>query len=324
MEKERMVNEGRESGFIKRNMTELVLLIFVIIVALATLLPVSRMVMGEYYDNTSVVSKVNVTNAPPTLTVDYFYNNESDPSDTITLVEAGTTVVYCNGTVNDNNGWEDISSVNGTIYAPGFNAESPDDKNSHYTNASCAFAQENTTAVKAVCTFQVYFFANNGSWTCNMTAIDGDNATASDVKSNTVEPLFAIELNTTVIDYGELEPGQSTASDSPVEVKNTGNMDINLSVEGYGAIDGDNLAMVCDLGNISIEEEKYDITPGQAISSMYNLSDNPLPAGIPGLTIIQNQDDNGNSTNSTYWKLHVPTGAGRGFCNGTVIFEAVF
>jgi len=290
------------------------------------LLPSIKQTSATYTDNTTVESRVNISNVAPIVTVDYFYNNQSNPNDNIALTEGGTTLVFCNGTIVDNNGWWDVGNlgyVNVSIYDKDYPTGAPDN-NYRYLNGSCYREQINATAIFASCTINMWFYANNDTWYCNMTAVDGGGEVGSGTKSNTVLPLYALDVNTTLIDYGELAPGDSSPNDVVVGITNFGNMDINVSVEGYAKTRGDGLAMNCTIGNISVEYEKYALQPGQPVSSMTNLTSSPLPGGIEGLTILQNTDDNGNSTNSTYWKLEVPIGMGRGTCNGTVLFAAVY
>jgi hypothetical protein len=125
-------------------------------------------------------------------------------------------------------------------------------------------------------------------------------------------------------------PGETTtnANEQNVNVTNTGNTNINLSVNGFGLVENDNLSMVCTRGNISVEYIKYNNTLGQAyLTSMWNLTSYKIGSGIRGLNIARRVDDADNtklnSTNSTYWKIFIPIGYAKGYCNGTVTFSAV-
>ena len=257
--------------------------------------------------------------------------------DTITIspspidLLAGTSLqVQCNATFLDFNGPGDIVSVNATFFHTQTNTSiDPDDKNSHYTNSSCLNVSQDGDYVDFVCTFDVWYYANNGSWTCNVTAIDTYDLYGTGTENAIVNPLYAINISLSTLDYGNLAPGQTTpnAQELVVNITNEGNMDLNLSVYGYGTSPSDGLAMNCTFNNISIENERYDTLPNRDFDAqMTALTNNDLPSGIPGLSILQRIHDNDNkylnSTNSTYWKIRIPT-AIDGFCNGTVVFSAV-
>jgi len=304
------------------------LLLFLALVALL-LFPYARNIEGaDFYDNTSVLTRLNVTNVAPAVAVTLIYDNDSAPpnrtNENIQLTPGTTDTVWCNATVTDLNGWKDIAGFNATFFHITSSSSASDDKNDHYTDTTCINTSINTTSLAVQCSFEVAFFANNGTWTCNVTAVDLSNATGSGSSTKVIDPLYALDINTSVIDYGALPPGNSSPSDVPVRITNFGNMDINISVEGYGIQLHDGLAMDCETGNISVEYEKYAIAPGLSVASMTNLTTNPLPNGISGLTVLQNTNDNGNSTNTTFWKIQVPIQEQlKGYCNGTVIFSAL-
>lgn len=290
------------------------------------LLPVSDRAIAAFYDNTTIITKVNVTNFPP-----YVEDVRLDDNDTIggvssiILNQGSTDVLWCNGTVVDRNGWGDINIVNATITAPGYSYEGSSDYNYRYRNSTCVAVETiNATSMKFSCTFSVWFFANNGTWTCNMSATDLAHDSSHSAGTKEIAPLYALDLNTSLLDYGQLSPGDYSFSDTSIKITNTGNMDINISVDGFGSDDGDGLAMNCTLStSIAVGYERYGISPGLTITNMYNLSDTPLAGGIPGLVVLQNQDDGGNSTNLTFWKMEIPLGIPTGYCNGTVTFSAV-
>ena len=295
--------------------------------SLATLPFVEKSSGEGYYDNTTILTQLNVSNVPPLIENVVVNDNDTLAGASNIILSQGTTdTIYCNATVSDRNGYQDLTSFNATLFHYTNSSTDPDDNNAHYTSTACTNSTiaGNATALIVSCTFEAWFYANNGTWTCNMTAIDKSNATGSGTGSEIIDPLYALDLNVTVIDYGTLEPGQSSQEDQPVLITNFGNMDINISVEGFGQTSQDGYAMFCDTGNITVEYEKYSTSPGLSVDSMTNLTTTPLLTGIDGLTLLQNQNDNGNSTNTTYWKIMVPTiGEIKGYCNGSVIFSAI-
>lgn len=283
---------------------------------------------AAWYDNTTVLTQLNVTNLAPFIESVTIYDNDTlGGAPNIILTQGITDTVFCNFTVTDYNGYLDINDFNATLFHDSSSHGVADDRNYHYTNQTCYNTTINgglnLTSISVQCAFTVWFYANNGTWTCNATAFDGEAENHSS-NTRTIDPLFALDLNTSIIDYGELAPGASSTDDVPVLVTNFGNMDINVSVEGYGVSLHDGLSMDCETGDINVRYEKYSTQPGEAINTMTNLTTNPILTGISGLTILQNIDDNGNSTNNTFWKMEVPFSAGlKGFCNGTVLFSGI-
>jgi hypothetical protein len=286
---------------------------------------------ASYYDNTSVESRVNVTNNLPFVRDVNMYRLIGLQQTSIDLTEGTTTTIICNATVEDWNGWGDIAGVNASIYAAGYSSTSPNDNNSKYFTNSASNTYINTTSLMYSCSFSVWYFANNASWNCNVTARDQSFAIASavDLSNPVFNTLAALNLSASMIDFGEMQPGGITtnALEPVVNVTNTGNVNINLSLDGFGVTNGDGLAMNCTVGNISLGYMRYNVTDDQSyVTSMWNLTDDALPSGIPRFIINRRVDDADylklNSTNSTYWKLQVPMGT-MGFCNGTVTFSAV-
>ena len=304
-----------------------------IVLGIYLLISLSDTSGADILDNTSIESRVNVTNTGPTITEVILYENDgSDVS--IDLSEGTTEILTCNATVNDLNGWNDIVGVNATIYdAANYNSSSPNDNNYHYFTSTCGNYSINVSALAITCNFSVWYYANNASWNCNVSAVDSENLTGDGIDATppTINQLAALNLSTNLIDFGNMQPGETT--DNPgeqnVNVTNTGNTNMNLSVDGYGVTDGDGLAMNCTIGNITIGQMKYNVTIAQNFdNSMWNLSDTALPSGIPGGYNIPQRVDDGdtaklNSTNTTYWKLRVPISNIKGFCNGTVTFSVV-
>jgi len=276
-----------------------------------------------YNDNTTVLSKLNVTNVAPHITGMVVYKDGTAPASTIVLEEGTSIVVRCNGTVNDTNGVADISSVNATIHWESYSG-SPDN-NVLEENSSCLeVTQIDSLASYYTCTFDVWYYANNGTWTCNMTAKDTGGLKNSSTATREVDPLLALNLSNTEIDFGELDPNEISASDKVVNISNMGNRNISIAIRAYGVSVGDGWAMNCTVNNISLNYERYSTSSGQAWTSM-----TPVPGtftAITGLTVLHRVDDGDssykNSTNSTYWKIKAPLGT-RGVCNGTVEFSAV-
>ncbi len=297
------------------------------LVVLAMLPSPMRSVAVQFYDNTTVITRLNISNAAPIVSNVFIYDNDSinSTSGDIKLTPGTTDIITCNATINDSNGWNDVVKVNATLFQTGrFN--DPVDKNYKYQNSSCAIVLKGLYAAGATCTFAVEYFANNGTWNCSVTAVDNGSIQAQAFADNltTIARLYAISLQSNVIDYGVLNVTQISPV-QPFNVTNAGNMHINLSVEGYAETPGDGYAMKCQ-GNtfINVSLERYALFQGANWSvNMTLLTSSPLPNGIANLTIFQNTDDNGVSRNTTYWAIKAPIGVQSGACNGTILFSAI-
>ena len=239
----------------------------------------------------------------------------------IDLALGSTTIVYCNATVGDENNISDIKSINSTLYHSSVQALANDDNNNHYTNSSCRNITTGIYEINLSCSFGIYYYANNGTWVCNISAIDRGDVIGSNTIGTNVNDLLAIDVSPSIIDYGELEAGTNSSSDFKVNITNFGNIDFNITIDGYGGIDGDNLSMNCTKGNISVGYERYSTIENKAYAEMINLSD--VATFIGNFTLLQRTNDTTykNDRNYTYWKMGIPYGA-NGACTGFVRFIA--
>ncbi|MDD9954110.1 MAG: hypothetical protein OXR66_07285 [Candidatus Woesearchaeota archaeon] len=275
---------------------------------------------GPNNRNVSVDTTVNITESLPTVLDVLINGGETN----LTLNAGGTLEVECNASIRDYNGGATITDVSATFYDQlNSNDTDVDDNNTHYSNASCTGGTPDGYFRNFTCTFDVLYYANVGMWVCNVTATDSYafnesvNPNASNFNVTHIDEIFALNV-TTLIDYGDLAVGD-TSSPQEANVTNIGNTNINISVEGYGATLDDGLAMVCDVGNISIEYEMYNLVGGVDTSLYANLSSTATQ--IVNLTIPQQTNDSQQEINATYWLLYVPPNP-FGICNGTVIFQA--
>lgn len=239
------------------------------------------------------------------------------------ILNPGTSKkVVCNATVTDPDNVTDIIFVNSSFYDVSYSFNTSDDNNLRYTNNSCFGITSNATSINYSCSFSVLYYANNGTWVFNISAIDSKNNSAFNSAETMITELYAVNVSTLVIDFGELEPRNTSQTDVEVSINNYGNKNINLTLEGFGLSSNDNLSMACSLGNISIYYEKYATSNGTSFNDMVNMTS--IPIQIVNLTLYQRTDDAslGNDSNSTFWKLYVPP-AVAGKCNGTVIFTAI-
>lgn len=293
--------------------------------------------------NTTVRTTVNVTNTEPNITYVFVDDLDSgNPTGDIDLVANGVKVVSCNASIFDYNGWQDINatSVNGTLYINSVGGGTADN-NHRYVNTSCGSCRQGGSSTNASCDcrFALQYYANDSNqWRCNISVDDtgGTQKISSKIflsdteisQAYTITKLLAINT-TLLINYGNLSVTE-TSSEIEHNVTNAGNINLNLTLRGFGGSQngedimpgGGNTTMFCDFGNITHGYKRYAIgSSGFPFSDMKNLSNMTkrtnltLPARINDINVDRDQ-------NSTYWKLQVPLGVG-GICNGTIIFGAI-
>ena len=273
-------------------------------------------------DNDTIIVKVNVTNSEPIL-----YNVYVEP--TSVILEAGSyTTVNCTGQVYDINGWNDITSVNASIYDTSYGYDDDPntaDNNYRYFNQSCNCTSIDTLNASCSCLFSVQYYANNGTWQCNMTVADSYGVTSIRNSSNfDIEALTAIDVPS-LLDFGNLSVGEESDY-IPINVSNYGNVQINVSVRGWGGTDPysptvDDIGLICQTGNISTTSEKYALNSSVVYDLMTNLTNTSTRIPNLNLAIRTNDTVPTNDVNTTYWKLKIPLSV-FGVCNGTIEFKA--
>ena len=268
-------------------------------------------VSAQYnYEFRNITTQVNVTNSFPEIL------NVSIDQD-ITLNAGGFKTIFCNASIRDWNGWDDISLVNATFYHSSSTHESANSGNSHYTNSSCENVNNVGDYIAVYeCSFEIIHYANNGSWSCNVTA--QDTFGFSDNLSNTtsINELYAINV-TSILDYGNLTVTE-TSDEVIANITNLGNMPIGVDVLGYGEVEGDGFGLICALGgNIDVEHQRF--------SSASNLWIDKTPLNSTnqdmGITIPQPTDLTAPTFWETFWQLYVPPNP-QGLCTGTLRFTA--
>ncbi len=238
----------------------------------------------------------------------------------VDLVPLSTAEIVCNATILDSNE-DDTIQANATIYDQSVQFDSVDNNNSHYTNASCLNISTSGEMRNFTCRVKMLYFANNNTWLCNITAKDSGNATATSNQTFLVNELLSVSAASATIEYGNITVTQ-TSQAQLLNITNTGNVPINISVSGYG---GDNQSLYenqsfwCPRGAIEIGLERFSISP-DTFDQMHNLTKAPKEINMT-LPKVTNQSNQTNSTATVYWRLRIPTGVA-GMCNGTIVFIA--
>ena len=322
---------------IKKNETAIgISLIFLevsLLLFLFTLIP-NSVIAGIGSPNTTVITQLEIGNVWPEI-LEVFIN---DGDAAIALTAANTTTVYCIGVLRDYNGEDDIIGANATIFDSAISTfNGTEDNNEHYTNSSCNITKSfgsyqgyNDDAYQALanCSFEIEYYANPQSWECRIEIRDAANWTANRSDTITVSELIALGLPAT-INYGTVN-ATYVSEENITNITNYGNVEINLSLEGYGLNQNDGIAMNCSLGNIgniSIEYEKYNLTastPGiLSLSEFAATHTNLTTTGeIKEFNLAARTNDTVNKAiKQSYWRIYVPTGVA-GTCTGNIIFGA--
>lgn len=301
---------------------------FTFLILFYTLVSISLITSNVLGDgnNGTTFTKLNVWNTQPTV-----YNVIVNPS-SIDLTPGNITLVTCNGSVYDRDGWQDISNLSASFYDTNFGDGSSGDNNYRYINSTCGNGSSCTvissTNVSCSCSINVWYYAFNSTWQCNFTATDrGGNATER-IQNLTDSGLSAIATVNTVlavgvpdeIDFGNLSVTE-TSNEIAANMTNFGNVNISVSVRGYAGNDPtSNISMTCDYGNISLINERYSLSNGTTFASKTILTNASVPL-VMNLTNRLNDSQTvfGYDVNTTYWMLQIPTTVG-GYCNGTIEF----
>jgi len=267
-------------------------------------------------DFSAVTSTASVTNAAPTV-------GTITATDPVTLSESTNVTVWCNATVTDTNGYSDVSTVSAKLWDPASTTEGAgNDYNNHFTNSTCTLSGGSGTTVNAACSFNVHYSANAAEWTCKLTATDAGaltgTASATDVTVNQLKALSTVSAS---LAFSELALGATSSSDKNINVTNTGNVLIDVSVDGYGAIDGDGKSMTCTIGTITLANVKYNLTSGQDFdTTMTSLTD--IAVILADFDLAKTTDGTP-STKAIFWKLRMPSSDVGGTCNGKIVVTAV-
>jgi hypothetical protein len=266
-------------------------------------------------------------NTPPSfinLTVE---DSLTSPQNEIDLTPATTTTATCSGVIQDLEGGSSIQSVLAELFSSSSSFGEPDDNNDHYTNTTCEINASYGTSVQAMinCTFEIEYYAEPGSWQCQINATDNYTASTTTPDSTTINTLLALGVNSP-LEFGEVD-AMEVSQEAEAKVTNYGNIQMNLSLQGYGQTPGDGNAMECGSPDISINNMKFNLTASNSsnltlpeFETIYqNLTTSPTTYEF---NLNSRQNDLSNEANaSTYWRVYVPQGINDN-CMGNIVFAA--
>ena len=235
------------------------------------------------------------------------------------LIENSQKTVWCNATINDTNGWQDIVSARGVIW-DNSNAtyDSSDDYNNHYTNSSCALYSGSGTARDTSCLFRVYYFANPGNWSCRITAEDTLTQESYNETGFNITTFLGLTTSSE-INFGTMTPGSTSNSSVTTYINNTCNQQIDILLNSQSDVN-------CTIGSIPAINVHYNSTDMDH-SSMCNLTTSTTDTcnevsnnfNLAKCTTISGTPLN--PSKNVYWRIKVPIGVS-GTCTTTLMVTA--
>ncbi|MBR9693102.1 hypothetical protein GOV07_04200 [Candidatus Woesearchaeota archaeon] len=267
----------------------------------------------DIYDRTNMSAAATFTQAANDAPV---FDAITIPSST-NIMLGGNVIVWCNATITDLQGASTITMVESYFHRADWDYSDADTPSSHHTG-NCSSTPVDADTVDYACNFTLPYYARSMNWTCTYRVVDELGYESFGINNSFVEPLYAFNLTPQFIAYGLINPGNISGERS-VTVTNLGNAELDMALDGYAQVNGDGLALVCDVGNTSIEDERYAISSGLSWSVMTQLSDVAIQADEFNLP-PRNESFDGEK--DIYWRvrLGVPQ---KGNCTGFVTFTGV-
>jgi hypothetical protein len=283
------------------------------------------------YENVTVWTRVNVTNSKPEVLSVIVYDSLNASTGNVTVTAGALRLVHCNSTIRDWNGADGNLTMNATFYANSGGMNFVDDNSSHYTNVTCVNVTggygQNSAYQNWSCGFWVRYYAINGTWNCTVNMLDSrenKNFSVYGTNSTRINRLYALNI-TDGIDYGDMAVGEFSSLIS-ANISNFGNMNINVTVQGYGRNISDGFALVCNgtisTTNISIGSQAFSSNASGSWYSLKNMTGSSQL--IANLTVPKRTDPTMYVVNNTYWQLYInPNENPFGVCTGNIIFAAI-
>lgn len=239
----------------------------------------------------------------------------------ITLNEGTTKNVLCTGSVTDNDGFADITSVTADFYRTSVGTSSPEDANNYYQlsgDSECVPSGGSGNSETYTCTFTVDYYADptdsgspnsSDTWTCMMAPFDAGGQGSASADTIEVNSLMALSV-TASISYGSLNPNADTGgTNQTTTVTNTGNRDMDPLVSGTNMTNGGS--------TILVGQQKYS-----ASTFTYSSGGTALTTGATAIDLTLPQRTGAAVTDDIYWGLGVPDGTAAGSYSGTNTFTA--
>jgi cysteine-rich repeat protein len=268
----------------------------------------------------------DIQDVPPT--VGTYTVNDISP------VAGGSVVTSFSVLVSDDNGWDDIMTVDGLIYDDNTvnlssGTCSADEKNC-YLRANCAKSQNNNTQITATCDAITTWFNINptgpGAWKAHANAIDqtGTVIGADSATEISVGSLSAVAVAQGAIAYGSITVGGTSSSSETTTMQNVGNIVIDVGIHGTDMGDGNGHF-------IPLAQQRWATTAGFT----YLTGDHPLvadPESVPGnanqgcanqSVQVRATHDSTATDQDLFWKLRIPPTQQSGSYSGSNTFTSI-
>lgn len=240
----------------------------------------------------------------------------------VTLTENTTKNVVCAGTVTDNDGYADISSVLAYLFRTSVGTTTGNDDNNKYLlvgDSQCIPSSGAGLSETYTCTFAVQYYADptdagspnsSDNWTCEMWPSDSVATGTVAIDTTEMSSLLALDV-TASIAYGSVNANTDTgATNQTTTLTNTGNRDMDPELSGVNMTDG-------GVNSIVVGQQKYADTAFTYSSGGVALTTTPT-----ALNVTLPQRTSGVITDTVEWGLGVPNGTPNASYTGTNTFTA--
>ena len=248
--------------------------------------------------------------------------NEIDP------VPADLVEVNCTGTAEDLDGEADIDSAWGYAYLQSEGYGAADDNVNHYTDSSCDIDKTTGDGNQATitCSFNISFYAVNGTWECNITVNDTVNLQGSGTDTTAMKELLALDVEDGEIDFGSLAIGDDTGTtDFTKAINNSGNVNMTIDLNPWGAAFNDGTSMNCTTGTLDDTDLRVATSATQAYAGRTQLTaDAGTGTSVPSFYIAPQTSGVNPSQGTLYFGMGIgATETPTGYCTGNLMFTAI-
>ena len=273
---------------------------------------------GNLLFNVTHFSNYSVDETPnPSIIESMSINDSIFPENEIILSAGKTQTVNCTAIVTDALGANNIIGANATFYYYKNSSSDNDNTLVHYTDTSCDLTQINSTHDFFSCSFDVWYYANNGTWNCNITVHNNQSVSVYNMTNTSIDPLYAVNI-TDGIFFSNVS-SNIPSNNVTVNITNFGNMPVNITIQGYALVIGDNTGMNCsDSTNINITNIRFSTNTALDFNQKTQMT-----GSIQNLNFqIAKQTNITPIFNTTYWQISPDPGTAYRICTGYIIFNA--
>jgi cysteine-rich repeat protein len=270
----------------------------------------------------------SVTDMPPT--VGTYSVNDISPT------AGGSFATSFSVLVSDDNGWDDIDTVDGLIYdtASGSGGTTlsggacvPNERNC-YLRATCTKTQSSSTQVTATCDGIVTWFnidpTSPGVWKAHANAIDSSHTVvgADSATDISVGSLSAVAVAETSIAYGGVPVGGTSLTSLPTTLANVGNIPIDIGIHGTDMSDGGGHSIVAP-------QQRWSTTSGfdYGTGDHALLTSETVPGsagqGCANESLAVRPAHGYSSDTQLFWKLRIPALQPTGAYSGSNTFTSI-